>query len=186
VNLRQLPNAITVARMLLVPPLLWCLHAGDYRAALWIALAAGLSDALDGWLAKRFGWQTWLGGVLDPIADKLLLDASFVGLWMGGGAPGWLAMLVLGRDAVIVAGASAYHFMVGPVEGNPTLLSKATTVAQIALVLALLFGLAWQPLPQDLSIVAVWLVAALTFASGIDYVVRWSLRAHRALRAREL
>ncbi len=200
-NLRQLPNTITVARMLMVPPLLWCLHAGEHVAALWIALTAGFSDALDGWLAKRYGWQTWLGGVLDPVADKLLLDASFVGLWMAGAAhgcanaasagcagaaavPGWLAALVIGRDVVIVAGASAYHFLIGTVTGRPTWLSKVTTVAQIAFVLASLVGLAWRPLQPDASLAAKWLVAALTFASGIDYVVRWSLRARIAWRAR--
>jgi cardiolipin synthase len=184
VNLRQLPNTITVARMLMVPLLLWCLHTGDYVAALWIALTAGVSVALDGWLAKLFGWQTWVGGVLDPIADKLLLDASFVGLWLANAVPGWLAALVVGRDVVIVSGASAYHFLIGKVTGQPTLLSKLTTVVQIAFVLALLVGLAWRPLPQEVTLVAAVLVAALTFASGIDYVVRWGLRARNAWSAR--
>ena len=183
-NLRQLPNIITVARMLMVPLLLWCLNTGDHVAALSIALVAGFTDALDGWLAKRFGWQTWLGGVLDPIADKLLLDASFIGLWLATAVPGWLAALVVGRDVVIVSGASAYHFLIGTVTGRPTLLSKVTTVVQIAFVLALLIGLARRPLPQDLSLAAVGLVAALTLASGIDYVVRWGLRARNARRAR--
>ena len=184
-NLRQLPNIITVARMLMVPLLLWCLHTGEHAAALWIALAAGFSDALDGWLAKRFGWQTWLGGVLDPIADKLLLDASFVGLWLAAAIPGWLAALVVGRDVVIVSGASTYHFLIGTVTGRPTLLSKATTVAQIAFVLAVLVELAWRPLPRELALAAIGLVAALTLASGIDYVVRWSLRARNARRAQQ-
>lgn len=183
-NLRQLPNAVTAARMLLVPPLLWCLHGGYHVAALWIALVAGLSDALDGWLAKRYGWQSWLGGMLDPIADKLLLDASFVGLWMAGAVTGWMAALVVGRDVVIVAGAATYHVLIGTVTGRPTLLSKVTTAVQIAFVLALLVGLAWRPLPPDVSVGATWLVAALTFASGIDYVVRWGLRARIAWRAR--
>ena len=183
-NLRQLPNTITIARMLMVPPLLWCLHSGNYVAALWIALTAGISDALDGWLAKRYGWQTWMGGMLDPIADKLLLDASFIGLWMADAVTLWLAALVVGRDVVIVAGASAYHFLIGPVTGSPTLLSKATTVVQIAFVLAVLIGLVWRPLPMDMYLAAATVVAALTFASGIDYVVRWGLRTRNALRAR--
>ncbi|MEO8742768.1 MAG: CDP-alcohol phosphatidyltransferase family protein [Lysobacteraceae bacterium] len=183
-NLRQLPNAITCIRMLLVLPLVWGLHVGDYRMTLVVALTAGVSDALDGWLAKHFGWQTWLGGVLDPVADKLLLDASFIGLWMADAIPGWLAALVVGRDVVIVAGASAYHFLIGRLEGKPTLLSKTTTVAQIAMVLALLVGLAWRPLPANASIAMDLAIATLTFASGIDYVVRWSLRAYRASQAR--
>ena len=183
-NLRQLPNIITGARMLLVLPLVWSLSDGDYGLALGIALTAGASDALDGWLAKRHGWQTRLGGLLDPVADKLLLVASFVGLWLAGSSPGWFTLLVIGRDVVIVSGAVAYNAIVGPVEGDPTLLSKATTVAQIGLVLGLLVGLAWRPWPATVSLTGIWLVAALTFASGIDYVVRWSLRAYRALRAR--
>jgi cardiolipin synthase len=184
VNLRQLPNLITGVRMLLVLPLVWSLRDGDYGWSLVIALAAGGSDAVDGWLAKRYGWQTRLGGLLDPVADKLLLVASFVGLWLADASPAWLTALVIGRDAVIVAGAVAYNAVVGPVEADPSLLSKVTTVAQIGLVLVLLVGLAWRPLPVEVSDGAIWLVAALTFASGIDYVVRWSLRAHRALRAR--
>ncbi len=183
-NLRQLPNIITGVRMLLVLPLVGSLRDGQYAMALAIALIAGASDALDGWLAKRFGWQTRLGGLLDPVADKLLLVASFIGLWLAGAAPGWLAALVIGRDLTIVGGAVAYNAVVGPVEANPTLLSKTTTVAQIGLVLALLVGLAWRALPADLAMVSIGLVAALTCASGIDYVVRWSLRARRVLRSR--
>ena len=183
-SLRQLPNLITGARMVLVLPLMWSLRDGDFRTALSIALVAGASDALDGWLAKRFGWQTRLGGLLDPVADKLLLDGSFVGLWLAGAAPGWLAALVVGRDLAIVGGAVAYNAIVGPIEGNPTLLSKTTTVAQIALVLSLLVTLAWRPLPDGALLASIWLIAALTFASGIDYVVRWSLRACRVLRTR--
>jgi cardiolipin synthase len=184
VNLRQLPNAITVARMLMVPALLWCLHAGKYDAALWIAVIAGASDAIDGWLAKRFGWQSWLGGVLDPLADKFLLDASFVGLWFAHAAPGWMAALVVGRDVVIVAGASAYHFLIGTLSGSPSLLSKLTTVAQIVFVVVLLLGLAWHPLPAEAILIGTIAVAALTFGSGLDYVVRWGLRARNEWRAK--
>ena len=184
-NLRQLPNLITGARMLMVLPLVWTMRAGIYDWSLVIALGAGGSDAVDGWLAKRYRWQSRLGGLLDPVADKLLLVACFVGLWSAGAIPGWVTALVIGRDVVIVSGAVAYNAVVGPIEGDPTLLSKATTVAQIGMVLALLIGLGFRPLPIAVSVVATWLVAALTFASGIDYVVRWSLRARRGLRARQ-
>lgn len=183
-NLRQLPNLITGARMLLVLPLAWSLGEGDYVLSLGIALVAGASDAIDGWLAKRYGWQSRVGSLLDPIADKMLLIASFVGLWLAGSSPGWLTVLVIARDVVIVSGAVAYNALIGPIEGDPTMLSKATTTAQIALVLALLVGLAWRPLPSAASLAGIWVVAALTLASGIDYVVRWSLRAYRAVRAK--
>jgi cardiolipin synthase len=183
-SLRQLPNIITIARMLAVLPLLWWLRHGQYLPALATALIAGLSDGVDGWLAKRYNWRTWLGSVLDPIADKVLLDGSFVGLWLAGAAPHWLVLLVLGRDAVIVTGASTYHFLIGPVKGQPTLLGKVSTVAQIVLVLALLCELAWHWLPANIANTAIWIVAALTLASGLDYVIRWSLKTRRALRER--
>ncbi|MBS0193437.1 MAG: CDP-alcohol phosphatidyltransferase family protein [Proteobacteria bacterium] len=181
-NLRQLPNLITGLRMALVAPLLWCLDAGAYRWALGLALVAGGSDALDGWLAKRFDWRTPLGSLLDPVADKLLLAGSFIGLWLVEAVPEWLVALVIGRDVVIVAGAVAYHNLIGPVQGDPTRVSKATTVAQIALVLALLSGLAIAPLPAGVGLGMIAVVAALTIASGIDYVVRWGLRARRHFR----
>jgi cardiolipin synthase len=184
VNLRQLPNVITGARMLLVLPLVWSLREGEYRLALGLALVAGGSDAIDGWLAKRFGWRTSLGGLLDPVADKLLLIGSFLGLWLVGACPGWLTALVIGRDVVIVSGAVAYHNFVAPLKGDPSLMSKATTVAQIATVLVLLVGLAVRPLPAGESTAMQVVVAVLTAASGIDYVVRWSVRAYRGLRAR--
>ena len=183
-NLRQLPNAITALRMLLVVPLAWSLQDFRFRTALGIALCAGVSDAIDGWLAKRYGWQTWLGGLLDPVADKLLLDGSFLGLWLANVVPGWFALLTIGRDVVIVAGAVAYNAIVGTVKGEPTVLSKATTVAQIAMVLVSLIGLAVRPLPAFETSAMLAIVTVLTAASGIDYVVRWGWRARRDLRAK--
>jgi cardiolipin synthase len=184
VRLRQLPNAITAARMLLVVPLAWSLQDFRFHTALAIALVAGASDALDGWLAKRYGWQTWLGGLLDPVADKLFLDGTFVGLWLAGAVPVWFMLLAIGRDVVIVSGAVTYNALVGPVAGDPTLLSKATTVAQVAMVLVLLIGLAIRPVPPAESVAMLVVVTVLTLASGIDYVVRWSRRAWTTLRAR--
>lgn len=181
--MRQLPNLITALRMLLTVPLAWLIRAGRYDAALAVALVAGFSDAFDGFLAKRFGWQSWIGGILDPLADKLLLTGAFVSLAVAGAIPIWLAALVVGRDLVIVLGATAYHHFVGPIQAQPTRLSKLTTGLQIALVLAVLLHLSrfaeWSP-----TFIAVlqWAVAAATLASELDYVVRWSLKARRAVR----
>lgn len=182
--LRQLPNAITVARMLAVLPLVWLLRSGFYRDAALLVLLAGASDAIDGWLAKRYGWQSRLGALLDPVADKLLLDACFLGLWGAGHLPTWLAALVVGRDVVILLGATAYHWLVQPLAARPSLLSKATTLAQVLLVLLLLVHLAWWPLPSGLHAFGIGVVAALTTASGADYVLRWSIKARRARRNR--
>jgi cardiolipin synthase len=179
VSLRQLPNALTIARMLAVPPLLWLLVHERYPAAWWLALAAGVSDALDGLLAKRCNWITRLGGLLDPIADKLLLAAGFIGLWLGGHVPTWLLSLVLVRDIVILAGAGAWHWVIGPVPMTPSWLSKANTAIQIAFVLWLLLTLAYPALPTRGQDAASWVVAAFTLASGVHYVLLWGNRARR-------
>lgn len=181
-NLRQLPNAITLARIGMAWPLWRLLIAEDYRPALFLALIAGLSDALDGLLAKRFGWITRLGGLLDPVADKLLLAVGFLGLWWVGQMPGWLVALVLGRDAVILAGALAWQLWVRPLTAAPSWLSKATTAAQIGLVLLVLGRLALGLGSPWLTQAGGWIVAALTVASGLDYVLRWSGRAWRYWR----
>ena len=181
-SLRQLPNALTVSRMLMVLPLVWLLREGRHVESLWLVFAAGVSDALDGLLAKRFGWQTRLGSLLDPVADKLLLDACYLGLWAGGHVPTWLVVLVVGRDVFILLGATAYHWLVRPLTAVPSLLSKATTLAQVLLVLAILLHLAWRPMPVAALEVATIATGALTALSGLDYVLRWSLRARRELQ----
>src|SRR5688572_24109147 len=112
--MRHIPNLLTLLRMLLTVPLAWLLRDGRFDTALIVALVAGFTDALDGFLAKRFSWQSRLGGLIDPVADKLLLVACFVGLAQVDALPWWLAAVVIGRDAVIVSGAVAYHNLIGP------------------------------------------------------------------------
>ena len=176
-NPRHLPNAITGLRLAMAPVLLWLLWAGHYDAALWVAVVAGASDALDGLLAKRFSWQSRLGSLLDPVADKLMLACAFLGLWLAQALPGWLLVLVLVRDLVIVAGAAAWWRLAGPFDGQPTWLGKFTTVAQIALALACLVDLAVSSVALKWLVEGVLLVAALTFFSGVDYVVRYGVKA---------
>lgn len=181
---RHLPNALTGLRMLLVAPLAWLILNGRYDVALVVAAAAGLSDALDGFLAKHFGWQSWLGGILDPIADKLLLVACFVSLGLVGAHPEWLTWLVVGRDVVIVAGAVAYHNLIGRISAEPTLFSKLTTCIQITYVLAQLVNLStWFSLPRVALQWLMWLTVVCTVASGMQYVAIWSAKALRARRA---
>lgn len=183
--LRHLPNLITLARIALVVPLCWLIADGRYEGALLVAAIAGSSDALDGFLAKRFGWQSWIGGILDPLADKLLLTAAFVWLALVGALPLWLAAVVVGRDLVIVAGAIAYHVWIGRFEAAPSRLSKLTTAVQIGFVLALLLHLAhWLVLPPIVRTVLAMATAGVTLASGLHYVVVWAARARRVLAAR--
>ncbi len=181
---RHLPNTLTVLRMALVVPLAWMIRETRYDEAVVVAAIAGLTDALDGFLAKRYCWQSWLGGVLDPIADKLMLVACFVTLGLVGAHPDWLTGLVVGRDVVIVAGAVAWHNLIGRIHAQPTHLSKLTTVVQIVYVLAQLLHLShWLELPPRLLEVLIVLTAILTAASGLQYVVVWSRKALRARKA---
>ena len=181
---RHLPNALTALRMLFVVPLAWLIGDGRYESALLIAAVAGATDALDGLLAKRYGWQSWLGGVLDPIADKLMLLACFVMLGAVGAHPWWLTYLVVGRDIVIVTGAVIYHHFIGRLHAQPTPLSKATTCVQICYVLAQLLHLTrWFEWPLLISSL-MWATVALTAVSGLQYVVVWSAKARSEVRAR--
>ena len=182
-TLRQLPNAITWLRVASAVPLTLAIDRGAYVFALGVAMFAALTDALDGRIARRYGWQTRFGSLLDPIADKLLLAAAFIALWMADALPAWLLALVLVRDAVIVAGAFMFHRWIAPVAGEPTRLGKLTTLLQIALVLILLLQLAIAPLDAAWTQAAIWLVALVTAASGLDYVWQWSRRAWRQRRA---
>lgn len=181
-NLRQLPNTITGLRLVMAPVLPWLLLAGHYRSALAVALVAGLSDALDGLVAKRFGWQTRLGSLLDPIADKLMLGLAMLGLMWIAMLPAWLVALVLARDLVIVAGAAAWWRLAGPFDGRPSLLGKLTTALQVALVLLCLVELSGLVLPLQARIEGVVAVGLLTFVSGLDYVIRYGVRAWRHKR----
>jgi cardiolipin synthase len=179
--MRHLPNLITLLRIALVVPLCWLISAGRYEGALVITAVAGLSDAVDGFLAKRFGWQSWIGGMLDPVADKLLLTAAFIWLVLAGELPIWLTAVVVGRDLAIVAGAVAYHMLIGRFDAAPSWLSKLTTTIQIAFVLIELLRLSgWITVPSPLRVGLIVIVAALTLASGLHYIVVWSLRARSA------
>jgi cardiolipin synthase len=177
--LRHLPNAITCARIVACLPLVLLILDGHARAALGLALAVGISDVLDGFLARRFGWQSWIGSLLDPVADKLFLVCAFVALGVTGLMPWWLIALVMLRDVVIVAGATAYHHLVEPVAGAPTLLGKASTVAQVLLVLVLLAGPAGLLPPSPMADLLVAAVAVLAVASAIHYAWTWTARARR-------
>jgi cardiolipin synthase len=183
-TLRWLPNAVTVLRMVLAAPLLIALGAGRYGWAFWIAVLAGLSDGVDGWLAKRYDWRSEFGGLVDPLADKALLTMSFLGLWWSAQMPAWLVVLVLARDAVIVAGAAVWWRVLGPFEAAPTRLSKLNTVVQVLAVAAVLANAAIRPLPPLALRGLLLACAALTLASGLDYVIRYGMRFRRALRSR--
>lgn len=168
---KHLPNFLTGLRIAAAPALAFLLVRGADRAALGVFAFAGLSDAADGFLAKRFGLATRFGRILDPAADKLLMIVSFATLTVLNVAPLWLTSLVLARDMAIVAGVSVASFLRIPIRVAPLLVGKASTAMQIfyiALALILLtFGLQW---PQ-VENAAADATALLTIASWLGYAI---------------
>jgi len=151
--------------------------------ALVLIMLAGFSDGLDGFLARRFSWTTRIGGLLDPLADKLLLVSVFAALTWNGLIPLWLFAVVIGRDIVIVSGAVAYEMLIAPVEPNPSRVGKLNTVMAL---LYLFFVMTWQVFswPPEVSLTITGAaVFVVSLVSGLDYVLTWSRLARQAGRA---
>lgn len=174
-KLSFLPNALTVARVALVPVLILMLTERRYGAALFVFFIAGVSDGLDGFLAKRFNWRTRLGAILDPLADKILLVGAFVMLTILGHIPFWLLLAVFFRDLLIVGGYLAYTSMIGAVNMRPSHLSKLNTVVQILLVLSILLEQARLLVLPGLTEALILLALATTLASAIHYFWIWAV-----------
>jgi cardiolipin synthase len=184
--LRHLPNALCVLRMLLSIPVAVLLVQQQYTLTLWVFAFAAVTDALDGFLAKRFNWSTELGKALDPLADKILLVTAFVTLSLLGIIPLWLAIPVVLRDITITCGAIAYRILHGPLtEAQPTIISKLNTLVQIVYVLVVVAALALNMPFTGLNIVLATLVMVTTVASGIDYVATYAQLAIRKSRERQ-
>jgi cardiolipin synthase len=183
-NLSFIPNLLTIARMLVVPPIVWLLLAGQYQWALGLAVFAGLSDLLDGWLARRFSWQSRWGGIFDPLADKLLMFAGYLTLGWLGELPWWLIGLVILRDLVIVGGGYIYYTRFERFDAEPTQLSRFNTFCQIFLMWFVLVRLAGLPLPPEAQIGLVWLVGVMAVLTLVQYVWIWSGRAVAVSRSR--
>ena len=172
-SLSWLPNAISISRILLILPILWLFVEDQFGWALGLFLAAGLSDGIDGYLAKRFGWSTRLGAFLDPAGDKLLIAWSYGTLAYLGNIPVWLAFIVIFRDVVIVAGSFIYHYLVRRLEGQPTWVSKLNTVLEFVFLVLVIWkaGYDW---PDDVTITIFGAAVLVTVVlSGYDYVSNW-------------
>ncbi|MBM3560520.1 MAG: CDP-alcohol phosphatidyltransferase family protein [Alphaproteobacteria bacterium] len=169
----SLPNAITLARLLSVPLCIWLLLGERYGAAFWVFAAAGISDALDGFIAKRFGLTSALGAVLDPLADKALLVSVYVVMGIEGLVATWLVILIAFRDLMILGGAIVLRLFADHLPLAPTLLSKANTTAQIILAASLLAEYGLGVGLGRLLDVLVWAVAASTAASFVGYLFAW-------------
>jgi cardiolipin synthase len=169
----NLPNLITLGRLLCVPVAIWLVLSDDLGAAFWLFVAAGLSDAIDGFIAKRFDQRSRLGALLDPIADKALLVSMYVALGVGGHLPNWLVILVVFRDVLIVGGFLLVTALAHAMRWEPLLISKLNTALQIALI-AVVLGRVGLGVPDfGLGRVLIYGVAATTVISGAGYLVRW-------------
>jgi cardiolipin synthase len=169
----NIPNGLTLARIILVPLIVWLIITHEMTAAFVLFLLAGLSDAADGYLAKRFGWHTELGAYLDPIADKALLVSIYVTLGFANHLPVWLVIAVVSRDILIIGAFILSWILSRPVTVYPLLVSKANTLAQLvlaSLVLAKLgLGLGLEPLVA----LCIWVTGALTILSATVYFWVW-------------
>jgi cardiolipin synthase len=168
-----IPNLITVGRLILVPLVVVMILQGRWGAAFTLFLVAGVSDGIDGFIARRFDMRSEFGAYLDPIADKALLVSIYVTLALVGVLPAWLAVVVVSRDIMIVAAVLLSWVMARPVKMNPSLLSKVNTAAQIGFAAIVLFTSAFGVDLGGFDEVAMFAVAALTVASAAPYLAWW-------------
>lgn len=173
----NIANFISLARLLSTPVVIWAIVDDRMGLAFGLFVAAGVSDAIDGFIAKRFGLQSVLGGFLDPLADKALLMSIYVTLGSQGHLPDWLVILVVSRDVMILGGAMLYHTLTRSLKMEPLLVSKLNTLMQIVLAAYALATLALGVDGMWIREVLTWAVAATTVASGASYLVRWTRRA---------
>ena len=174
---QHIPNIISLLRFLLIPPAVWYLFHAQADMALLLFIIAGASDGLDGLLARRYGWGSRLGSILDPLADKFMMASIYISLGWLGFLPVWLVLMVLGRDVLIILGALAYHLRYGRYDMEPHLLSKLNTVLQILLVVCVLLSLSIWPLPELFLRALIWVVMFSTLLSGATYFTIWYGRA---------
>jgi len=167
-------NMITIVRFLLVPAVVYWLLAGEWQLAFAGFVIAGVSDGVDGFVARRFNQRSKLGGYLDPMADKLLLVSVFVVLGFMDKLPLWLVVAAVSRDALIVCAVLLSTVMANPVEMKPLMVSKANTAAQIVLAAIVLAELAFAADFGPIRPALIILSALLTVASAGAYLVAWS------------
>jgi cardiolipin synthase len=169
----SIPNLITIGRILLVPVVVWAIASGAMLTAFVLFLAAGISDGVDGYLAKRFNMSSELGAYLDPLADKTLIVSIYVTLGIAGNIPRWLVILVVSRDIMII-GAVMLSWLIGsPLKVKPLVVSKLNTAAQIVFACVLLGSLGFNVQTGSLIPILMGLVAVLTLGSVAAYVVEW-------------
>lgn len=176
--LKHLPNILTLFRLGLIVPFLMFLYRHEYVNSFYTFILAGVTDGLDGLLARRFNWQSFFGSFVDPLADKLLIASSFIALAVMNALPWWLVALVFLRDLTISMGVLAwYHFIRRKLDFKPTLLSKINTALQLTLVTLCLFELAYFQFPNYILNTLIGLTTFTTATTYVDYIWTWSKKA---------
>ncbi len=183
--LAHLPNSLTFLRLLLAVPLGLLILREDYVWALGVGFLAGLSDALDGFFARRLGAFSRIGAALDPVADKILITVSFVSLALVELIPWYLAVAVIVRDLVIVAGAACYHLLIGPFEFAASRLSKSNMFIQISYCVLILLSQVVPNIPPNTVQAGTAAVLIIAAASGFDYVMSWTIKAVQARNTKD-
>ena len=168
-----IPNLITLGRIFLVPVVFWLLVSGRVQAAFWTFVVAGVSDGVDGYLAKRYNWASELGSYLDPLADKLLVVSIFIAMGVLKELPSWLVIAVVSRDVLIVIAIMLTWLFSVPVQIRPFAISKANTCAQLVLASTVLADVGFQLGLSTFRWWLVWLTAALTLGSLLAYIYAW-------------
>jgi cardiolipin synthase len=176
----NLPNSITIARILLVPVVVWAIASHEMQIAFILFLLAGVSDAVDGFLAKRFHMTSELGAYLDPLADKVLIVSIYIALGITEAIPRWIVILVVSRDILIVGGIMLAVFLGKPMKVKPVLVSKLNTAAQIVFACLVLAALAFGFTADTAERVIMGIVAVLTLASIGFYVREWMVHMSAA------
>ncbi len=177
----NIPNLICFARIALVIPIIRLLWQEQFLLSLLLILIAGLSDILDGYLAKKNNWRSYLGAVLDPAADKILLVSLFITLQSMDLIPLWLTLTVILRDLMIVFGLSLYRYFVGVPQPKPTRISKFNTLLQLVFIILVILAQGIQFPFAILSMVCGSLVFVTSILSGLDYWIIWSIKAKKKI-----
>lgn len=170
----NVPNLITLSRLISVPLMIWLIVGARFGIAFWVFVGAGFSDALDGFIAKRFDCRTRLGALLDPAADKALLSSVYVALGIAELLPNWLVILVVFRDVTIIGGFVLFQTIAVPRNFDPLYISKINTLMQISLVAYVLGRLALNFPDGALTEVLADGTAVTTVLSGFSYLFRWA------------
>ncbi|HJL60388.1 MAG TPA: CDP-alcohol phosphatidyltransferase family protein [Pseudomonadales bacterium] len=180
--IKQIPNTLTTLRLLSAAPISLMILSENYQAVLWIAFFAGITDALDGWLARKLDCMSRYGAVVDPLSDKALLFGAYISFVVVGLIPWWIGLVVITRDIIIVSGALAYHSLIGRYDMAPSIWGKVSTQVQIVFALMLLVHQVYPVFPQISFLIGILLLVLLAFGSCGHYVFIWGSKALVAFR----